>query len=295
MKKALLFALGCLLIITQKVNAQGYTFSKSTGTYTPITGGTAFAANSTINLPFDVTINGVKNDTLHISSYFGAISTKKKSGVFNAFIAEIQDGTKTYSITGTAGNRIIKLQFDQHKFSHLTWKSDYVTLQIWVYEKDNALELHMGSSSVPEPDLAYYFHSPEGPAIGLKNMWLVGTPSNPTIDTSTGETYMNGTPANGQIYRFEPSANSISNTQKHNSSIAVYPNPANNKVQVSWSKALKNPQLSITDISGKEVFSKEIDQQTKSVEVTLPNIPAGTYLLNIHHNEGVVTERLLIE
>lgn len=292
MKKILLYAIVCLLAFTQKTNAQAYTFSKRTETYNAISGGSALS--SSIKLPFHVTIDGVKNDSLYISTYFGTISTKKKSGEFNAFVAEIQDGTRTYAITGTAGDRIIKLQFDKQKFSHLTWTSDQVTFQIWLYEKDNAIEMHMGSSTVSQPTLAYYFHSPEGPAIGLKNMWLTGTPSNPATDTSTTETYMSGTPANGQVYRFEPSTTSISNTHKNMNGFTIYPNPAKRKVHIVFDRPESSSTISITDLTGKTILEKQVNG-TSSTEFNISELPAGSYIINLSNATGSSSEKLFID
>ncbi|MCB0700100.1 MAG: T9SS type A sorting domain-containing protein [Chitinophagales bacterium] len=77
--------------------------------------------------------------------------------------------------------------------------------------------------------------------------------------------------------------------------ITVAPNPAHDKVTIGFDKAYSNAQLSIVDLSGKVILNKPIDAAQKVVEVSLPEMSTGVYILNIHHDEGVITERLLIE
>ncbi len=281
MRKNLLSTLMCLVTFTMMASAQNYTFSKRTETYTPITGGTAITRN--INLGFDVTIDGVKSSTLQTSQYYGQIGTKKPLQ-FSGFYAEVQDGSQTYTITGNAGDRIVKLQYQNVVFSHDQSNGDYVNFQIWIYEKDNALELHMGTSRVNYPTLDYYYNIPKGPGIGFKNMWLAGSPANPTIDTAV-DAYLNGTPTNGQVYRFAPATTSIANTTKTQSNISLYPNPGNGIFSITVTKAEQHI-ITVYDMLQRKILQQPLDKEINTINIS--KLHAGNYTIQVSDNNQVL-------
>ncbi|MCB0700099.1 MAG: T9SS type A sorting domain-containing protein, partial [Chitinophagaceae bacterium] len=73
---------------------------------------------------------------------------------------------------------------------------------------------------------------------------------------------------------------------KTTNNITIAPNPAHDKVTIGFDKAYNNAQLSIVDITGKMILNKPIDATQKVVEVSLPEVSTGVYILNIHHDEG---------
>ncbi|MEZ5016923.1 MAG: T9SS type A sorting domain-containing protein [Flavipsychrobacter sp.] len=279
MKKLLLGVFLCSTVLTTKTNAQGYTFKAKTDTYTPITGGSAITG--TINLGFDVTIAGVKSSTLHTATYFGQIGTKTPLQ-FSGFNAEIQDGAKTYSITGNPGDRIVKLQYDKVKFSHNAFGPDYVTFQIWIYEKDNALELHMGASNITNPTLDYYYNTPKGPGVGFSNMWLKGSPANPSTDMS--DNFLNGTPANGQVYRFEPATTNISTTINDQNNIQLYPNPGNGLITIAVANN-SNSYATVYDMAQRQLIQQPLTQ--KNNQINMAHLQAGLYTITVSNKDGV--------
>lgn len=81
------------------------------------------------------------------------------------------------------------------------------------------------------------------------------------------------------------------------SSFSVYPNPAKDNVSISYE--LKNEtsvKVQITDLSGKEIFvSKQGSKSGKnSVSVNTAAFANGVYVVNFITNNGVVTEKLVI-
>ncbi len=76
--------------------------------------------------------------------------------------------------------------------------------------------------------------------------------------------------------------------------IQIAPNPAHDKVTLTLDKEYKKVQVTITDLSGKTILKQAVTRQ-RNIEVALPDIPTGVYLINLQHSEGVLTERLLIE
>ncbi len=252
-------------------------------TYTPISGGTSINSSSldSISPGFDITIDGLKNSKLYLA--IGVIGTKVPTQ-FKGFYADLQDGTSSYKVTGAAGNRILKIQFTNIKFAHIAWEPDYVTFQIWVYEKDNALELHMGPSVITQPDLGYYYQL-GGPAIGFKNMWLKGNQSNPTTDTTSG-TYLTGTPANGNVYRFEPYTTGINTASNTNDHISLYPNPGNGIITINTSSNNHETYAIIYDITQREIKRQELTYKSNKIDIS--SVQPGNYIITIKNKEGAI-------
>lgn len=282
MKKLLLGILLCSTTATLKTVAQGYTFLKKTESYTPITGGASLKTSGvdTISPGFDVTIDGVKSSDIYVAT--GVVGTKIPTQ-FKGFYADLQDGTSTYKVTGSAGNRIVKLQFTGIKFAHISWEPDYVTFQIWIYEKDNALELHMGPSTITQPDLGYYYQL-GGPAIGFKGMWLKGNESNPTTDTSSN-TYLTGTPASGNVYRFAPTAAGIGTTTGEKDNISLYPNPGNGIITIDIDKNDDKSYAIVYDITQREIQRQKLTNRTNRIDIS--QLQAGSYIINISNDDGI--------
>lgn len=68
--------------------------------------------------------------------------------------------------------------------------------------------------------------------------------------------------------------------------IAVYPNPANDRVQIEGLQNLNQPQqLTITDISGAEIYSTEKPDQI----IDVSELASGVYYININHSAGDVS------
>ncbi|MCB0697133.1 MAG: T9SS type A sorting domain-containing protein [Chitinophagaceae bacterium] len=79
-------------------------------------------------------------------------------------------------------------------------------------------------------------------------------------------------------------------TDKYECSIA--PNPAHDKLKVSWNISYEDAQISIIDLTGKTLLNKPVLAGQNSIEIVLPNISSGIYIVNIQHKYGVVTKRL---
>jgi len=75
--------------------------------------------------------------------------------------------------------------------------------------------------------------------------------------------------------------------------ISVYPNPANDIVNiVSAGTAIDH--VSITDIEGREVVQFNVDKNQSVITVPVSNFSAGMYLVQLHTADGVVTRKIVI-
>ncbi len=74
----------------------------------------------------------------------------------------------------------------------------------------------------------------------------------------------------------------------------IYPNPANNIINIDLSENIsKNISLKITDITGKQVFIKEYEKQSK-ININTDNFNSGLYFINIEDDTHSYTKKISI-
>jgi hypothetical protein len=80
--------------------------------------------------------------------------------------------------------------------------------------------------------------------------------------------------------------------------IQIYPNPADDFVQISWERSIPDPKTAnIFDINGRLVYSNEsiIGGSGNYLSIDLDNFAKGMYFLHIHVGENKVVKRLIVE
>ena len=157
------------LFMCWQVNAQlvsTYSFSQSSGTYTPITGGTVlgtatnddnvfnansigftFNYNGTDYTQFSVNANGFIALGGTVVSSYTAISSGTSNNVIAALNGDLQGNTTTgelsYILSGTAPNQVLTIQWKSYR--HYNTTGDDVNFQIKLYETSNVIEVVYGS------------------------------------------------------------------------------------------------------------------------------------------------------
>lgn len=76
------------------------------------------------------------------------------------------------------------------------------------------------------------------------------------------------------------------------SDIKLYPNPANSKIQISAKAGVYN-RYSMLDLQGRQIQSGDLNLNGQS-EISLPNVPAGIYLLKLEGKEQRIQKKLQI-
>jgi hypothetical protein len=132
-------------------------------------------------------------------------------------------------------------------------------------------------------------------------------------DNSTGQTYTTNT--SGPVSVFVTNANGCQgfdavdvqfvtcmvvnpgtgHTNTAPSAMTVYPNPANNEVNVSIAR-LRDARVKVTisDILGNSLYSSnEVSQYGYSKKLDIHTYPAGVYLLKVEYNDEVTTTRIV--
>jgi hypothetical protein len=214
------------LVLFRVLQAQNFNYSlaKDSLAYQPFTTATVIAGQEdwanekfSLQLPFQFNCAGVITDSLTIeSNRFISFGKNKRLALvaFNNFINNI-DTTQTfvstiaYVFSGTAGNRIAKIEFKNLSISQFS-DTDYFSYQLWLYENGNKIEFHIGPNAYASPTLVF----PE--LVGLINRMMnttevaylaTGNPSSPTgtlISGSIDLLYINNVPSQGITYTFIP-------------------------------------------------------------------------------------------
>jgi len=171
MKKITLLA--GLLLATVTVSAQNYyNFTKSTATYTDLTGATSMNngvawdtdAFGPINAPFPIYIFGQTfNNFSYDDDFFVLEDTAFSSAAYfypvDGYIMDRNfslTGTSltpiSYKVEGTAGNRILKFEVKnaglEGEAETSSTSTVYLNFQVWYYEADKSIEYRYGSNNV---------------------------------------------------------------------------------------------------------------------------------------------------
>lgn len=209
-----------------------YGFAASSGTFTPISGGTTVSSIKTDDavsgaLPIGFTFNyGGTNYTNVYASSNGFLSfntsistTSSAANSLTApasnivpLIAPLWDdldgtstGTASYLTTGTAGNRVFTFQW-------LNWEWNYnadaavISFQVKLYEADGRIEF------VYRPEATAINTASLGASIGLAGpavgnyLSLNGAGTSPVASSSTETSTILAKPASGQVYTFTRAA-----------------------------------------------------------------------------------------
>lgn len=77
------------------------------------------------------------------------------------------------------------------------------------------------------------------------------------------------------------------------SEIALFPNPSNGNITIQLPKAEQINSLRVMDVNGKLVAEQSVSTSLSVLSVDW-NLPAGTYLVQLQFDVGVVTKKLLV-
>jgi len=76
--------------------------------------------------------------------------------------------------------------------------------------------------------------------------------------------------------------------------ISIYPNPANNKLNVSTITNFNNASISLYDVTGKLVMKKNnIDGQTQNIDIS--QYSSGLYFVEINQGGDILRRKVIIE
>lgn len=321
------FTLSVLAIFGAICSNSQYNFTKTTGTYANLVGSTSVNngvtwddPQFTIPLGFNFTyFNSVTNMMVIEDAGLGAYLAinASETGVIPTLIpfgADIIDrgdfGTVSlspisYLISGTAGNRIAKIEWRNVGFySDLDddgISTDFTNFQLWLYEGSNNIEIRFGPTSVNQPSLCYDGETGASVELlpnfdytnfsyGNNGITLKGSPTAPIvkiINTINDLEYLTGTIPDGTIYRFvKNGATSIDENSLVKASL--FPNPATSTITISTE--LDNvTSVVITDVNGRVI--NEINSNFKTIDIS--GLESGVYFATVKTNQGSAIKRFV--
>jgi len=173
MKKLLLFflMLAVTLVTSSTLTAQisTYSFSQSSGTYTPVTGGTSIIAAATddgssaaTNIGFTFNFGGTNftqfvansNGSIRFgssapTSSYSPISTASNSfAIAGCAIDGRNGGAVVYSLTGTTPSQVLTIEYPDFNLTYAAaGTSNTQSFQIKLYETTNVVEIVYGTSA----------------------------------------------------------------------------------------------------------------------------------------------------
>jgi len=74
---------------------------------------------------------------------------------------------------------------------------------------------------------------------------------------------------------------------------SIYPNPAKETVELVCSENLENAEISITDLSGKTVYSEETVSGV-NIKLNVAHLENGLYIINVTNTNVSTSKRLII-
>jgi hypothetical protein len=294
----------------------GYTFSYTTGTYTNLVGSTILTTDIWDDFLYPCPIGftfkfyNIPIDTLNFSDpntvTFGNNLGKYVVSAFGADMSDRGRGDGTfkpkspisYLLDGTAPNRILKIEWKNAGFileiddSNILNKTNFINLQLWLYETSDLIEIHFGSHKVTYPGIIY--EGTSGPNVSLNNnvnskyVSLIGDSTKPTV-SSVPEVRMNGTPPNGMIFKF--ASNYVGIADNSNGKYSIYPNPVKDVFHVMLPKKYEWVNVQIVNLLGNEMLNQKFTN-SEQISLNISTLARGTYLMKLQTAGTVITRKI---
>jgi len=305
-----IYALTLVLLLSLGAGAraqQFYDFTAGTAPYTELANDTLISIRPTtvgyyLRVPFKMEAFGVpfdfgESDT-SIVVFVGAYVAPRnfalgRIGVFDAFTADLRNRDSgsaiSYVVEGTGEDKVLKFQWKNMALQGHS-ASDFVNVQLWLYQKDNSFEVRVGPNRVTART-AYFGYT--GPSIGtflsnsdltayLGMYHLFGSPASPTPDRFNPYVPMSATPPNGAMYRFTYTKGaSVAGDARAMSGVAFHPNPTAGATSITLPEALREarPTMILHDVMGAEALRVENVMDGDRIETEA--LSAGVYYVTL--------------
>lgn len=302
--KKLIYLLLTISAIASK--AQYYQFLKTTGTYSNITGGTTLLNNNwkdtlvSLKTPFffkffNTNILNGSTDSIQVTDYSSIYFNNINNGLFDVFGVDMNSRGNNKSpisfvVQGTSPNRILKIQYMNAGFAgDAPAYTDSMNLQVWIYETSYVLEFRYGPNSVKPSsylgETGAYVDIADPFGIQSNFIALEGNPASPTVRTTNIalQVPLNGTPANGTIYRFTPSP-FRTGIQENN----FMP------MSINGNKLVLPASMEINRVNIYNVGGLLLQSSANRDDISLANLIHGLYIVTLDTKDGLVMRKLIL-
>ncbi|MDP2387957.1 MAG: T9SS type A sorting domain-containing protein [Bacteroidota bacterium] len=310
MKKNLLKLLGVILIGSSITKAQPYAFTQLTNNYANLPSPTVISTPNwdytsvyTVSMPFTFNYFGTNFSTIYVTGGFsgfvydgmGGFGSYEIYWFDNAMTDWSGNGTISYKTTGSAPNRIFKIQAANAGFESDVSEVDFANAQLWLYEGSNVVEMHYGSSSILDPD-TWEVPGCDGPTVTIIKdpssfVSLSGPSTNPSASSTVASLCVTGAPPLNKVYRFSPSgAVGIKDAVTNSSGLLITPNPNMGDFTI---KSNTNDVYFITNELGQTIKTIELNA-LNNYEAKIENLETGIYFVigknNLLRSKIVITK-----
>ncbi len=317
-------------------SAQYYSVSTSTGSYTdlvdPISLNNGFTWDDPISLViplgFDFDFMGVTTNEFILDGGLGgtlvidngedmipvltATAHDLVDRAAGADIIELQPNSLSpisYKLTGEPGSQILKLEWKNVGFysdldQNEGLSTDYMNLQLWLYEGSNEIEIHHGPKSLENQEISFegapgdfLLFSPavdlSENIVGPESMFVHGDPDNLEItvfDEQTALTippFVNGPIPENSIIRLSPNTSVSIQQADLSAEMLLSPNPATDRFSiVADPEVLESNTAQIYSALGQLVQSCPANQ---SIEIK--QFERGVYFVQV----GSTVRKLIVK
>jgi hypothetical protein len=309
----------------QKAVASGdYSFSKTTGTYSELTDAVTITNSQpwddpedSIPIGFTFKLYDLLLDTVYLGLGLGGLVSSPIDTNYHADYAVIPFETDLidrgelsgisqspirYKLEGNAGNRILKIEWKNAGFLGEIAVSgtlnDYINFQLWLFEGSNDIEMHFGPNMITDPFINYVGET--GAVAGVSDSDLAdpyllsGSPDNPVLSDTMA--VLDGTPADGTIYRFSNLTAGKDDDQPEKVQVKIFPNPVQQVATVRICHGSLFPaELLLYDTFGRIVKTIR-NIQTNEFSVDCNDMARGIYLYRLtDRGKFVATGKLAVE
>jgi hypothetical protein len=248
-----------------------------------------------VTLPKPIVAFGQSTDvSLTVGSGFVISTSSQYSFAFDPFIAQLADTSGSIYMEWDTLGAVKQVWIEWRDFQlEGNPVTDFVNFKVGFNLSDQSIEFHYGPMQVT--DTVGFFNGNGGPqaitALLTPNFnqsyfynALEGDPASPIHHTTPVAAFLNGAPANGTVYRFEPVDISL---EENELNLRIYPNPV---VDVARIEGVESGQVSIQSLDGKEIMKARVINN----EINLSALPTGAYLLIIESNNSTLKTALKI-
>lgn len=288
--------------------------------------------SATISMPINFIYQGIAIQNFAVETYGSIIlneNTIDEDGTGNIMGIKMDYESKGrgqiyYETTGTAPNRILKIEFrNVGRYNDMN-NVDTFNFQTWLYETTNVIEYHVGYSNIPASAIAQNINDIDAglePIItGLlttndnqlnpigdeNNMELVQYLSNSYSDTiyrlvdiydeivEAEQVILTKIPNNGDVFRFALIDNTPPTSINNNNALqaTIAPNPSNNGIFTITTKPGEK-QFEVYNVIGQRVMGGT--SNAINFQVDLSKMSKGNYLLKLKQDGAEANKKLIIK
>lgn len=201
----------------------------------------------------------------------------------------------TYTITGSVGNRICKIQYSNLGFYDENNNGPAVSVvnfQTWLYETSNIIEFRFGNVNIQNAATNLTAGS-AGFSCFLADSLDTGNGSTPRSNALYGNSasptmspfnvaFTNGVSiniTNGRVYQFKPTTVITALGKNKQSNISLFPNPAKDYIHI-------NGLSEINKFKVWDLYGKEMDVNLNNGMIDVSSLIKGVYFIEIKQSQN---------